>query len=208
MRWICWVEIQGLYAAAAREAGLAEAERPIVVLRGGRVFDGCREAFAAGLQLGSPARQVLRDVPGAAVVEWADVDATARARAFWDRCLAHTPYVEPVEPHQALLGLPLPDDPGGPPGGRGHGAEGSRAHGGEGRRAHGAESGRGQAADIKIHADWILKTKQKLNELYVELTGQPMEKIERDTDRDFFMSAEEAKEYGLIDEVIMRTDQK
>ncbi|BAD40873.1 hypothetical protein [Symbiobacterium thermophilum] len=117
MRWICWVEIQGLYAAAAREAGLAEAERPVVVLRGGRVFDGCREAFAAGLRLGSPARQVLCDVPGATVVEWADVDATARARAFWDRCLAHTPYVEPVEPHQALLGLPLPDDPDGLPGG-------------------------------------------------------------------------------------------
>ena len=61
---------------------------------------------------------------------------------------------------------------------------------------------RGQAADIKIHADWILKTKQKLNQIYVERTGQPYEKIERDTDRDFFMSAEEAKEYGLIDAVI------
>jgi len=61
---------------------------------------------------------------------------------------------------------------------------------------------RGQAADIKIHADWILKTKQKLNQIYVERTGQPLEKIERDTDRDFFMSAEEAKEYGLIDAVI------
>lgn len=113
MRWICWIEVQGLYAAAAREAGLAGAERPIVILREGRVFDGCREAFAAGLQLGSPARQVLRDVPGAAVVEWADVDIAARARAFWDRCLAYTPYVEPVEPHQVLLGLPLPDGPDG-----------------------------------------------------------------------------------------------
>lgn len=121
MRWICWVEIQGLYAAAVREAGLAEGGRPIAVLRGGRVFDGCREAFAAGLQLGSPARQVLRDVPRAALVEFADVDAAARARAFWDRCLAHTPYVEPVEPHQVLLDLPLPDGPDGSAGGRAQG---------------------------------------------------------------------------------------
>lgn len=67
---------------------------------------------------------------------------------------------------------------------------------------------RGQAADIKIHADWIIKTKQKLNQIYVDRTGQPMEKIERDTDRDFFMTAEEAKAYGLIDEVITRIDQK
>lgn len=63
---------------------------------------------------------------------------------------------------------------------------------------------RGQAADIKIHADWIIKTKQKLNQIYVERTGQPLEKIEKDTDRDNFMSAEEAKAYGLIDEVITR----
>lgn len=67
---------------------------------------------------------------------------------------------------------------------------------------------RGQAADIKIHADWILKTKQKLNQIYVERTGQPYDKIDRDTDRDFFMSAEEAKAYGLIDEVITRKDLK
>mgnify|MGYP002623379132 CR=1 FL=1 len=62
---------------------------------------------------------------------------------------------------------------------------------------------RGQASDIKIHADWIVRTKQKLNEMYVEFTGQPLKKIERDTDRDFFMSAEEAREYGLIDKVIV-----
>jgi ATP-dependent Clp protease, protease subunit len=61
---------------------------------------------------------------------------------------------------------------------------------------------RGQATDIKIHADWIIKTKQKLNQIYVDRTGQPLEKIEKDTDRDNFMSAEEAKAYGLIDEVI------
>jgi len=63
---------------------------------------------------------------------------------------------------------------------------------------------RGQATDIKIHADWILKTKEKLNQIYVKHTGQPYEKIERDTDRDFFMSAEEAVEYGLVDRVIER----
>lgn len=67
---------------------------------------------------------------------------------------------------------------------------------------------RGQAADIKIHADWIIRTKRKLNEIYVERTGQPYEKIERDTDRDFFMSAEEALEYGLIDRIITREDLK
>ncbi|CAM3500867.1 ATP-dependent Clp endopeptidase proteolytic subunit ClpP [Marinicrinis lubricantis] len=67
---------------------------------------------------------------------------------------------------------------------------------------------RGQAADIKIHADWIIKTKQKLNQIYVERTGQPLEKIERDTDRDFFMSAEEAREYGLIDQVLNPSDLK
>ncbi|GGK30466.1 ATP-dependent Clp protease proteolytic subunit [Caldalkalibacillus thermarum] len=66
---------------------------------------------------------------------------------------------------------------------------------------------KGQAADIKIHADWIIKTKQKLNRIYAERTGQPVEKIERDTDRDFFMSAEEAKEYGLVDQVISRVNQ-
>jgi ATP-dependent Clp protease protease subunit len=65
---------------------------------------------------------------------------------------------------------------------------------------------RGQAADIKIHADWILKTKEKLNRILAERTGQPLEKIERDTDRDNFMSADEAKVYGLVDEVITRTD--
>jgi ATP-dependent Clp protease, protease subunit len=65
---------------------------------------------------------------------------------------------------------------------------------------------RGQASDIKIHADWILRTRQKINEILAERTGQPLEKIERDTDRDHFMDAYEAKEYGLIDEVITRRD--
>jgi ATP-dependent Clp protease, protease subunit len=67
---------------------------------------------------------------------------------------------------------------------------------------------RGQASDMKIHADWILRTKKNLNEIYVKHTGQPYEKIEKDTDRDNFMSAEEAKAYGLIDDVITRTDLK
>jgi len=67
---------------------------------------------------------------------------------------------------------------------------------------------RGQATDIKIHADWIIKTKQKLNQIYVTHTNQPYEKIEKDTDRDFFMSAEESLQYGLIDKVISRGDIK
>ncbi|KEO83705.1 ATP-dependent Clp endopeptidase proteolytic subunit ClpP [Tumebacillus flagellatus] len=61
---------------------------------------------------------------------------------------------------------------------------------------------RGQATDIQIHADWILKSKRKINEVLAAHTGQPLEKIERDTDRDFFLSADEAKEYGLIDNVL------
>jgi ATP-dependent Clp protease protease subunit len=62
----------------------------------------------------------------------------------------------------------------------------------------------GQASDMLIHADWIIKTRAKLNQIYVERTGQPLEKIERDTDRDFFMEAEEAKAYGIIDQVLSR----
>ena len=61
---------------------------------------------------------------------------------------------------------------------------------------------RGQASDIKIHADHILKTKAKLNEILSKNTGKPLEVIERDTDRDNFLSAEEACAYGLVDKVI------
>ena len=61
----------------------------------------------------------------------------------------------------------------------------------------------GQAEDIKIHAEWILKTREKLNKILAANSGQPLEKIEHDTDRDNFMGAEEACEYGLIDKVIM-----
>ena len=63
---------------------------------------------------------------------------------------------------------------------------------------------KGQASDIQIHADWILKTKQKLNKMLAEATGQPLEKIEKYTDRDNFMSAEEAQAYGLIDKVLTK----
>lgn len=62
----------------------------------------------------------------------------------------------------------------------------------------------GQATDIEIMAREILYHKRKLNELLAHHTTQPLERIERDTDRDFFMSAEEAKEYGLVDQVITK----
>ncbi|ACV58289.1 MULTISPECIES: ATP-dependent Clp endopeptidase proteolytic subunit ClpP [Alicyclobacillus] len=63
---------------------------------------------------------------------------------------------------------------------------------------------RGQASDIEIHARHILKTRERLNRILAERTGQPLERVAQDTDRDNFMSAEEAKAYGLIDEVIYR----
>ncbi len=62
----------------------------------------------------------------------------------------------------------------------------------------------GQASDIRIHADWIMKTKEKLNKILAENTGKKLSVIEKDTDRDNFMSAQEAREYGLIDAVIER----
>lgn len=63
---------------------------------------------------------------------------------------------------------------------------------------------KGQATDIKIHAEWIIKIKNRLNRMMSEQTGQPLEVIERDTERDNFMSAAEAQAYGLIDKVIAR----
>src|SRR4030095_2477587 len=60
----------------------------------------------------------------------------------------------------------------------------------------------GQATHIDIHAREILKTRATLNELLGKHTGQPVTKIKEDTERDYFMSAEQAKEYGLVDEVI------
>jgi len=63
---------------------------------------------------------------------------------------------------------------------------------------------RGQATDIKIHAEWIIRIKEKLNKILSEKTGQTIEKIGRDVERDFFMTAEEAKIYGIVDEVMER----
>ena len=60
----------------------------------------------------------------------------------------------------------------------------------------------GQAADIKIHADRIIRIRQTLNEILAKETGKSVEQIAKDTDRDNFLSAEEAREYGLIDKVI------
>ncbi|GAB6877255.1 ATP-dependent Clp endopeptidase proteolytic subunit ClpP [Thermaerobacter litoralis] len=60
----------------------------------------------------------------------------------------------------------------------------------------------GTASDVKIYADQLLKLRQVANEILAKHTGQPLERIERDTERDFFMTAEEAKEYGIIDHVL------
>ena len=62
----------------------------------------------------------------------------------------------------------------------------------------------GQAIDVKIHAEELIRTRDQINEILARHTGQPKEKIEKDTDRDFFMSAEEAKAYGLVDDIITR----
>ncbi len=63
---------------------------------------------------------------------------------------------------------------------------------------------KGQASDVKIHAEFLLKTRDKLNKILSENTGKPLEQIERDTDRDNFMIAEDAMKYGLIDQVMTR----
>ena len=59
----------------------------------------------------------------------------------------------------------------------------------------------GQATDVTIHAEWLLRTNNKMNALMAEMTGQPLEKVQRDVERDYFMSAREALEYGIIDEI-------
>jgi ATP-dependent Clp protease protease subunit len=59
----------------------------------------------------------------------------------------------------------------------------------------------GQATDVTIHAEWLLRTKNKMNSLMAQMTGQPLEKIALDVERDHFMSAEEALAYGIIDEI-------
>lgn len=63
---------------------------------------------------------------------------------------------------------------------------------------------RGQATDIERHAEDIIATKRRLNEIYVKHTGQPYEVIEKTLDRDFFMSADEAKDFGIVDEVFIK----
>jgi len=63
---------------------------------------------------------------------------------------------------------------------------------------------KGQATDIKIHAEWILKIKDSLNRILSDRTGQPLEKIQNDVERDYFMSAWEAKAYGIVDQVMER----
>jgi ATP-dependent Clp protease protease subunit len=62
----------------------------------------------------------------------------------------------------------------------------------------------GQASDIKIRSEHILKTRDKLNKILVKHTGQKLPKIEQDTDRDYYMSAEEAKKYGIIDKIMTK----
>lgn len=69
-----------------------------------------------------------------------------------------------------------------------------------------AGAAQGQASDIEIHAKEILKTREKLNEILAQHTGQPIERVAKDTERDFFMSPEEAKKYGLIDAVLNPRD--
>lgn len=59
----------------------------------------------------------------------------------------------------------------------------------------------GQASDVQIRAEWLLKTKQKMNRLMSEMTGQPLARVEKDADRDYFMDAKEALQYGIIDEI-------
>jgi len=62
----------------------------------------------------------------------------------------------------------------------------------------------GQATEIEIHAREILKTREQLNRILADRTGQPLEKIERDTERDYYLSADESKDYGLVDQVIAK----
>jgi len=65
----------------------------------------------------------------------------------------------------------------------------------------------GQATEIEIHTRHLLRTKAKMNKILSEKTGQPLEKIEKDTERDYYMTAEEAKEYGLVDRVLEKAEQ-
>ena len=59
----------------------------------------------------------------------------------------------------------------------------------------------GQATDVQLHAQWLLRTKNKMNTLMSEMTGQPLEKVQQDVERDYFMTAQEALEYGIVDQI-------
>ena len=65
----------------------------------------------------------------------------------------------------------------------------------------------GQATEIEIHTKHLLRTKAKMNKILAEKTGQPIEKIEKDTERDYYMTAEEAKEYGIVDQIMEKSEQ-
>lgn len=62
----------------------------------------------------------------------------------------------------------------------------------------------GQATDIKIHTEWLLRTKNRINKIYSEKTGKPLEEIEKDMERDYYMSAEEAMAYGIVDKILSK----
>jgi ATP-dependent Clp protease protease subunit len=64
----------------------------------------------------------------------------------------------------------------------------------------------GQATDMEIHAREVFKIRALMNEILAETTGQPLERVERDTERDFYISPEEAREYGIIDEILAPTE--
>jgi len=66
----------------------------------------------------------------------------------------------------------------------------------------------GQATDVAIRAEWLLKTKKKMTEMMAEMSGQPLEKVQQDVERDYFMSAEEALRYGIIDEIYQPRNKK
>ena len=66
----------------------------------------------------------------------------------------------------------------------------------------------GQATDVAIRAEWLLKTKKKMTEMMAQMSGQPLEKVQQDVERDYFMSAEEALKYGIIDEIYQPRNKK
>lgn len=107
MHWIAYIEMRGLYAAAHQKAGAA-AGLSLVVLRDNLVWDGTPRAWAQGLRTGMPRRQATRQVPGTALAEYGTADYEPVARAFWNACAGHSPYVEPLAPHQVFVALPVP----------------------------------------------------------------------------------------------------